>query len=1011
MVLHTVEREVEVKGELVERVCVQDWQAPESVARALVRKRVVEQEERGVGKNVREMASRLVSEAGLVISLKRDAMDVLLSEKYQRGARGNGGNIAEDMEALSGLAMSTETLVSTVASVLKLGFRVDGKVRDKSGKVSDSVEVMCGIWGGAKAGRPTPMGLMPFLRVVEEDGVPQVVYRRVMRRLQEDESLGVGLQASVGLLRARGESLSPFEWEVVVGGQSVLEAAGGDDFVIPPKPREAWLSLEMWRGLTLLEKFVPRFSGVVRSVLRETELWYTLVHSSAPLAATTSVPSLVDTLSPLGKILLFRIVRPGVTETAIRDVIAKHLGPGFDGCGVVDPEVVWREDVLPHALCVIYGDSGRVPERWVKEWWARDVVDRREGARIRVVDVGGEGGVGGGLEWDDVRNGVMRGDWFVFRVGGGGGSRRDGGRRWLGGLVEMFRKMPGGGKGGLKVGRVARGPAPTKVGRVFVTTTFGSRIPGELTGFGSVVVMEWTQCVKRQILEVFKGPFRGLGERANSAARAMRRILFGMALLVGHVNARRGLVGVHGWVGQVRLSELGLVDGVKWMASLLEGMLNMDGGSDTELGAFVPFADIQGIARMVFGMGEAVDRDVLALAVERCVGEFLFDDKHSLSASNHNLRPPPFGSMEFAAEFVERAFPVVTPLDILGLRNKLSVRIGEERSGLVFAQLARSLGMGQAVPEAPLVSVSSVTRVVQRIRDSLGSTLPGRGGFVQPVFDSVLESESVALGEVLDVVSAWVRRLLGVISGKVPLDREAYDVWAALQSGRVPSTWCADAGSWTLDGWLDWMVRRVSQMSIWISHGLPVVMNLGLLDSPNKLLARLLVAATKAAGNDSPIHAFGFDFVVQRPGVIPREHPPVGVYIGGLWIDNAAWDVGQKVLVEVPGHELSGEMPVVWIRPCDVKDLGGERMVYGAPLYRRAGASAASAGASAGVSAASIGASVGGASAASVGGASAASAASASGGDDDSGYIFDVALPISGDEGFWKLRGVRLWCE
>ncbi|KNC49517.1 uncharacterized protein AMSG_05539 [Thecamonas trahens ATCC 50062] len=963
------EREIEVPDVLAGSVHVVTFAAPPSVGEAHAVAMVTQQIKPALAKQVSDIATRLASESHLVSSLYSDAVEMLLTEKFVSKQT----TLVDDNEALSGLALSMETFASATATVLKLEVRLRRLVALARESVAAEVAAVAGLWRGASRLQPAVVGLERLSSavtsaasaIVASNGetpvaqLPKMVFDALMQSLPEDAGLSLAFFAAAEASdQTDAEKLSATEWRVLVDGAQALEDVKVEAAVlstgsgVPSKPRESWLTAELWNMLGKLEADVGAFDGLLRSVVRDIEVWYTFIHSSAPLSASTSTPSIVERLSPLRRCVLVRLVRPDVLETAMRQVVKSALGVHFSSLGIVSVDEVGKREAL---VTVLVREAGRQVETWVARWWRETVLEREGANKARLVFVAS--GSEADIDVNEMRDELERGSWLVVFAASEACGR----------VLQCAAQVVGGPSGGRRVGWL-RKKAP--YGRIVVVADDASEVPGEIVRVADVVRVDWPRQLKRALLVQYATYSRLVASVGGSLPRVLRRVLFGLALAVAHVCVRRGMGAPHGFVDAVELSEGRVAAVVAWLRERLASLPHHE-AEDEQAGAFVPFSELRSmVSAVMVSTVHGVDSAVLELVMEACLGEFLFDEKHALSASNHNMHPPPFGSLAYHVLYIRRAFPEVVPLDVLGLRNKLAVRLAELRLPVVVRERIAPVvdehrGWRVACVGRHLCTINELTTLVQRVQSAVPVELPPRGSFSQPMFDHVLETEAAALGAVLNAMHVGLGRLLDVVRGRRELDAALYSQWLSLMDGRVPDGWASGADGLPLWRWLDQMRRKVAQMSNWRQHGLPVVVNLGLLHAPKKLLARLLVVATRTSGSDAPLHAFGFDFVVQRAGVIPREHPPVGVYVGNLVLENAAWDGGQKVLVEPSGHAVGNSMPVVWVRPVDVGQLSRDRLVYAAPLYCG----------------------------------------------DTSRVIIDMALPISGDESFWRMRGVCLRTE
>lgn len=133
---------------------------------------------------------------------------------------------------------------------------------------------------------------------------------------------------------------------------------------------------------------------------------------------------------------------------------------------------------------------------------------------------------------------------------------------------------------------------------------------------------------------------------------------------------------------------------------------------------------------------------------------------------------------------------------------------------------------------------------------------------------------------------------------------------------------------------------------------------------------------THARKYNLPIDQFIFnfkatDFNKSSSGIQPPED---GVYISGLFLEGANWDIKRKNIVDATSNDLFYEMPVIHFYPKTSNDFKGNQ--YSCPLYKTL---------------------------------SRAGTLSTTG--QSTNFILEVQLPCDKTPDFWIMRGVALFCE
>ncbi|XP_022235820.1 dynein heavy chain 2, axonemal-like [Limulus polyphemus] len=162
--------------------------------------------------------------------------------------------------------------------------------------------------------------------------------------------------------------------------------------------------------------------------------------------------------------------------------------------------------------------------------------------------------------------------------------------------------------------------------------------------------------------------------------------------------------------------------------------------------------------------------------------------------------------------------------------------------------------------------------------------------------------------------------LKAAIKGLQLMSSELEEIFSSLYDARVPSVWLKaypslkSLGSWTRD-----LVMRVDQMAQWGLIGRPPVKFwLAGFTFPTGLLTAVLQSAARA--KNMPIDGLSWEFIVsnREEGHI-TEHPEVGIYVRGIYLEGANWDCKASCLIEPEHMKLVNQMPVIHFKPVESK--------------------------------------------------------------------------------------------
>jgi dynein heavy chain len=142
-------------------------------------------------------------------------------------------------------------------------------------------------------------------------------------------------------------------------------------------------------------------------------------------------------------------------------------------------------------------------------------------------------------------------------------------------------------------------------------------------------------------------------------------------------------------------------------------------------------------------------------------------------------------------------------------------------------------------------------------------------------------------------------------------------MFEAILNNRVPPNWQTMAypslkklGSWILD-----LQKRVNFMREWATKGHPHSFWLSGFFFPHGFITGVL--QTYARKYQQPIDQLQLKFEIKEwtsPEDVKSE-PREGVYIYGLFLENARWSKSKSILIEARPGEMSFLMPIIHFKP------------------------------------------------------------------------------------------------
>jgi dynein heavy chain len=188
--------------------------------------------------------------------------------------------------------------------------------------------------------------------------------------------------------------------------------------------------------------------------------------------------------------------------------------------------------------------------------------------------------------------------------------------------------------------------------------------------------------------------------------------------------------------------------------------------------------------------------------------------------------------------------------------------------------------------------------------------------------------------QLLGVMKRSLDQLDRAIAGTVVMSQELEAMASRFLDDRVPATWEAvgypslkPLGSWVAD-----LIERVEFVARWLYGGDPASYWVPAFFFPQGFMTAALQGYARKTR--TPIDALQF-----RAGVLTlfaealEAGPADGVYIHGLYLQGAQWDLDKAALEDSEPRVPIVRFPVVWLEPVSVHEPP-EQGCYACPFYK-----------------------------------------------------------------------------
>lgn len=218
--------------------------------------------------------------------------------------------------------------------------------------------------------------------------------------------------------------------------------------------------------------------------------------------------------------------------------------------------------------------------------------------------------------------------------------------------------------------------------------------------------------------------------------------------------------------------------------------------------------------------------------------------------------------------------------------------------------------------------------------DEVREQIVALGGLGKPL-NIFLFQEVERLQHVLEVTRTTLEDLQLAIAGTIVMSADLQNILNSLYDAAVPSMWLKV--SWTSPNiglWFSEFVQRYDQLSKWLVNNRPKTFWLTGFFNPQGFLTAVRQEVARA-------RKWALDNVVVKTEVLTkdkddiRDGPSEGVYIHGLFLEGAGWDVKNSRLEDSQPKVLHVPLPVLHVTGVDSTKTEKKAAKYICPVYKK----------------------------------------------------------------------------
>ncbi|XP_028047400.2 dynein heavy chain 7, axonemal [Monomorium pharaonis] len=716
------------------------------------------------------------------------------------------------------------------------------------------------------------------------------LYVNICRSLFEKDKLLFSLLLSVNLLNKQGQ-LSMAQWMFLLTGGVGLE----NPFANPVE----WLPTRCWDELCRLDS-VPGFTGIRESYARSIDEWKKIFDHREP--HTTSFPAPWNKLSSFEKMLVLRCIRPDKIVPAAQLFVAEQLGHQY----IVPP---------PFDLAASFADSHScIPLIFVLTPGADPMAillkfadDQGFGAsRLFSLSLGqGQGVIAEAL----IDEGAKNGTWVVLQNCH---------------VAKTFM---------LTLEKICESFTKETVHpdfRLWLTSYPVEHFPVSVLQNGVKMTNEPPKGLRANILRSFhQDPICDPDFFDTSKQQVIfKRLLFSLCFFHGIVQERRKF-GPIGWNNQYEFNETDL------RISVLQLKLLLDQYDDVQ---FTALKYLTGECNYGGRVTDEWDRRTLNTILARFYHEdvIVADRKYPFDPSGLYYVP----SVSEYDQFLNyvRELPMATAPSVFGMHENADIIKDQQESYLMLSSILTTQDTGQAevyAEKSPDETVYGVAAdILSRLPQDydIAAALDKYPTLYEQSMNTVLVQEMGRFNRLLQTIRNSLVNTQKAIKGLVIMDPDLEEVYSSIIIGRIPKMWLRNSypslkplGSYVHD-----FLKRLSFFQTWYTEGPPTSFWI----SGFYFTQAFLTGARQnyARKYSIPIDLLVYDFFPMKDTIF--ESPPVdGVYVYGLFLDGARFNMARMKLDESFPKILYDTVPYIWLMPV-TKDQVQDKDTYTCPVYK-----------------------------------------------------------------------------
>ena len=725
------------------------------------------------------------------------------------------------------------------------------------------------------------------------DNITRNIYTNVCRGLFESHKAIFSFLIASSIFRKSGE-IEPVAWSFLLRGAGIVDKAkqmkSPDGMLFPANS---------WDLATVLDAQLPSFQGFTQHVSKNIAQWREFVAGDVvedPMPGDWS-----HKIDHFGKLLLIKVVKPEKLMFALADYVKNSLGSFFTESPPATMETLYSDSEARIPIIFVLS-QGADPTNSLQKF-ARDkgYLDRTE-----IISLGQGQGPKAQECLERAKN---SGNWVVLQ-------NCHLAKSWMPALekiVEAFREE--------------KNINPSF--RLFLTSMPADYFPVSVLQNG----LKQTTEPPRGIRSNLKRSYGELTEEQISDCtkpEQWRKLLFGLCFFHAVVQERRKF-GPLGFNIRYEFNDSDLETSITNLKMFLDEQEEIPWDAMIYLTGHINYGG---------RVTDDWDRKCLLAILKKYYVADILEDGYVFSDSGTYYAIKD-GDLSDYRDYID-ALPQSDSPEIFGMHNNANISYQTQESEKILntvlsVQPRIATGSGGRSNDEIVLDLSKdiCERLPERLDQSTGHPdlfIPAEYGLI-PSLSTVLLQEVERFNRLLGVMNRTLVDLEKAIKGEVVMSQELDDMYFAVLNAQVPPNWkkVAYPSLKPLSSWIQDLNERVSFMRTWLLQGNPSCYWLSGFYFPQAFITGTL--QTFSRRYQQPIDHISFSFNVLDHFKEEVESAAYdGVYVYGLFLEGARWDMDEKLILEQQPGELYCQMPVIHFLP--VVDYESPPEDYQCPVYK-----------------------------------------------------------------------------